>query len=212
MRGRGAKQWVIAAMGLAIALGIWQIATVRAEAAGAQQAPPTAVAVIDVGKVLDQLEEKRTRLADLEAFGQQLENRVADIDAERQKVLDDLDVLPKGTPQYYAKQDEAIHKQMELQSEKEFAQFRFNERKQRTKLELFNKILSAAGIYAQREGYDLVINDDRDLTIPDAQLGKMNDQSFQAFVMSRRVIYATDAVDITDEVAQHMNNNYKAAQ
>jgi outer membrane protein len=211
MRGR-AKQWIVALVSLAAVAGVWSVATVRAESASAQKATPTALAVIDIGKVLDQLDEKRARLAELEEYGRSLEAEVERIRVEKDAIVADLDVLPKNTAQFIAKQDQAIRKEMEFQGEKEFATFRFNERKQQTKLELFRKIESAAGIFAQREGYDIVINDDRDMTIPDGQVGQMSDQAFQAFVMSRRIIFATDAADITDEVAQMMNNNYKAAQ
>ncbi len=213
MLGRGVREWAMVGAVVATVLGAWAIAGVRAEAAAARQsAAPTSVAVVDVGKVLDQLEEKRSRLADLEEYGRNLEARVAEIEAELQGLIADLEVLPKGTAQFVEKQDEAIRKEMALQGEREFAQFRFNERKQRTKLELFNKIVSAAGIYADREGYDMVLNDDRDMNVPADQVGQMTDQAFQAFVLSRRVIHATDAIDITDEVAQMMNNNYRAAQ
>jgi outer membrane protein len=211
MRGR-AKQGIAALVGLAAIVGVWSVATVEAESMGVQKAPATSIAVIDIGKVLDQLDEKRARLAELEQYGNSLQEQVERIVLEKDAIVADLEVLPKDTPQFLAKQDQAIRKEMELQGEQEFAKFRFNERKQRTKLELFKKIESAAGIFAQREGYDIVINDDRDMTIPESQVGQMNDQAFQAFVMSRRVIFATGTVDITDEVAQMMNNNYKAAQ
>lgn len=210
MRGRG-NRLIVAIVGLAALAGVWGLASVRAETA-AQKAPSAAVAVIDIGKVLEQLDEKRSRLAELEEFGRAMEARMERINAEKDVIVADLEVLPRGTPQYLEKQDQAIRKEMELQGEQEFAKFRFNERKQQTKLELFNKIVSSAGIYAQREGYDIVLNDDRDMVVPQDQVGQMTDQAFQAFVMSRRVIFATDAVDITDEVAQMMNNNYKAAQ
>lgn len=183
-----------------------------ASAQGGAKAPAASVAVVNVGRVLELLDEKAQRVAELGEYGDRLQAGIRDIQARVEEAYADLQVLPKGNAQYVSKQDEAIRLEMKLQGEEEFAKFRFNERMQRTKMELFDKIVSAAGVYAQREGYDIVLNDDSDMTLPDERIGQMNDQTFMAFVRGRRVIFRTDGVDITDEVAQLMNNQHKAAQ
>jgi Skp family chaperone for outer membrane proteins len=192
-------------------LGVFRVGTVQGQPAGGTRgAHATSVAVVDVGRVLEALDEKAVEVARLGQFGQQLADEVQKIQDQRDAANADLDVLPKGTPQWEDKQNEAIRLEMKLQSEKEFAKFRLNKEKQRTKLELFNKIVEAAGTYAEREGYDIVLNDDRDMSIPPEQLGQLTDAQFESFVQSRRLIFATDASDITDEVAQMMNTQFKA--
>ena len=210
MRGRSAGRVAVVAAALAVGLGVWRIGSVEAQAPGSAGARATSVAVVDIGRVLGLLEERSDRLQELEDFGRRLEEDVQAVEEQFASATSDLEVLPRGTPQWDDKQTEAIRLEMRLQGEKEFAKFRMNERKQRMKLELFNKIVSAAGIYAQREGYDVVLNDDRDMTIQEAQVGQMTDAAFEAFVQSRRVIFASEGVDITEEVAQLMNNQFKA--
>ena len=210
MRGRDARRWAIA-IGMVLAgLGVIRVTSVQGEQAGVQGARATSVAVVDVGGVLEKLDEKAMEVQRLGEFGQRLSDEVQKIKEQGDAANADLEVLPKGTDQYTDKKNEAIRLQMKLQYEQEFAKFRLNEEKQRTKLKLFNKILEAAGIYAEREGYDIVINDDRDMTIPPEQIGQLTDAQFESFVQSRRLIYAKEAVDITDEVAQMMNTQFKA--
>lgn len=210
MRGREARRWAIVAVMVLAGAGMFRVASVEGQPAGVQSARPTSVAIVDVGRVLEALDEKAVEVQRLGAFGQKLADQVQEIQKQLDAANSDLDVLPKNTPQYEDKQNEAIRLQMKLQGEKEFAKFRLNKEKQRTKLELFNKIVSAAGIYAEREGYDIVLNDDRDMTIPSEQLGQLTDPQFESFVQGRRLIYAKDAVDITDAVATMMNNQFKA--
>lgn len=209
MRRHGARRWA-AVIGVVLAgIGAIRVASVQAQGTPSG-ARATSVAIVDVGRVLDALDEKAIEVARLSEYGQRLASDVQSIQSQLDAATADLDVLPKDTPQWEDKQNEAIRLQMKVQAEQEFAKFRLNKEKQRVKLKLFNKILEAAGTYAEREGYDIVINDDRDMTIPAEQLGQLTDAQFESFVQSRRVIYAKDSVDITDAVAQMMNTQYKA--
>jgi Skp family chaperone for outer membrane proteins len=90
--------------------------------------------------------------------------------------------------------------------ETEIAERTLAEHQKLMQLALFNKITEAVRAYADREGIDVVLTNDSGVEIPQ----DLSDQQFLAAVTGRRVVFASDAIDITEEVAQAMNNEYRA--
>ncbi|MGD1916036.1 MAG: hypothetical protein ACFCBV_07605, partial [Phycisphaerales bacterium] len=76
--------------------------------------------------------------------------------------------------------------------------------------ELYEKALGAVEVVAERDGWQLVIHTGQRAAVP----RNPNVRAEQAmdfvedWIQSRRVIYSSDAIDITESVIQHMNNRY----
>jgi Skp family chaperone for outer membrane proteins len=168
------------------------------------------VAVVDIAQVLEQLSEKREREMQLESEIGERQDRLDRLKGQADLAKQDLEVLLRGTKEFRERQEEAIRLEGRLQIENEIAQRRLSQSRMRMQLELFNKILEAAQRYADREGFDIVLSSDVSDPIPEVAAEQMQPQEFMAMLASRRVVHASGAVDITDEVAQMMNNEFRA--
>jgi Skp family chaperone for outer membrane proteins len=194
----------LAIAGLAIALG-WHATTPPAGANALQTAPTTSIAVIDLASVLDQLEERVVREGELKAEIEAREGRIREIEQQLNAVQQELDVMPGGTDRREAKLEEAVRMRMQVEFESNFANRVVAVQRKEMQLALFNKIKAATDAYAKAEGWDAVLVTDHNSQIPEG-LGPQ--ETFGAIV-STRVLSAGDAIDITDEVARRMNNEFK---
>ena len=165
------------------------------------------IVVVDVKKLFDSLKEK----VDLEAkmkTGQvkltaELNKKKAAID----KLKNALPGLRRGSPDYNAKRDELELKTIELQ-----AWATLQERKvARTNVvqtgSLYHKMSASIAEISKSNGYDLVLYKERPLSL----VGIKSTQ-ISAVLQSRKVIYVSERLDITDLVVLKMNNDYVNGQ
>jgi len=164
------------------------------------------VAVVSISKVLEQLDERLDKESELGAIGRKRQDEVNAIGEQARSAMAELDVLPKGTPDFKAKREEALRLEARFRMEKQLAELTLGEQQKSMQLELFNKIVAAVKSYAEQEGFDIVLTNDSNAVIPD----DLPDQQFLAAVTGRRIVYAREDIDITDEIVLAMNNAYKA--
>ncbi len=177
----------------------------------ATQAQPTKVAMIDIMVLINGLTELEDRNAQTkaarEAFLKQLEADEAQI-----KLLEDEVKAGAQPGQAYAQ----MEKIAELQERK--ATFKVRQEKILSLLDLRNaqnirdlytKAQAAIEQVAKADGYDLVILDDRPVTLsPNGNGGVLNDE-----ILKKRVLYANDAtINITQRVLTVMQNDYAAGK
>jgi Skp family chaperone for outer membrane proteins len=144
-----------------------------------------------------------------------LQDMAAEIDAEKERreaeiesLRQEVDALQPG--------DTKDAKQRDLQeaviSYQSWARFTADEADIEQALawqDLYRSIKQAAAALAQAEGYDLVIVDDSlgELSVnPNAQVSRS--AQIQQQMRSRRLLYASETVDITDELILRMNNAF----
>jgi Skp family chaperone for outer membrane proteins len=172
----------------------------------AGQARPTVVAVVSISKILTALREREDKEAELRNMGTQRESVVNALGEKARSAVQELEVLKAGTDDWKAKREEAMRFEAQFRLETEIAERTLSEYQKLMQLALFNKITAAVRAYAEREGIDLVLTNDSGAEIPQ----DLPDQQVLAAMTGRRVAFASEAIDITDEVALAMNNEYKA--
>ena len=168
--------------------------------------PCACVATIDLGRVLERMDERIDRERELQEFIAQLESEVNELRAQAETAQGDLEILVQGTPEFEEGQRAAIRAVARFRFEAEFAERRATERRKTMQLQLFDQIKAATAQFAEAEGYDLVMHDDSTEQLPP----EITEQQASLAIASRRVIYSASGVDITDAVAQRMNNEYAA--
>lgn len=201
-------RWILVLALAAIAGAMWhgQISPALAQGGGVITSCTTCVAVIDVDRVLSQLQEKGDREAELQGFGQGLQDELDQLQATVKQMENDLKVLARGTPEYEKAALQLLDARQQLEFKRQVAEVRFGERQKSITVAMFNQIADAATRYAQREGIDIVLSDDQ-------AMGLSNDlpnEVVQARLQTKKVIYAMPSKDITDDVATMMNNEYRA--
>lgn len=164
------------------------------------------IATIEINSVLDQLDEKSTREQELQDYLTQLEGRVQRLQTELNSKQQELELLPQGDPEYQEVAEEIIRRSISLRGEQELAQALAEKKRKEIQLDLFNKIKETAGRYASEEGVDVVLINDSKEPIP----REMSAQQVQGAILSRRILWANESLDISGAVASKMNNEFKA--
>ncbi|MBK7403249.1 MAG: OmpH family outer membrane protein [Phycisphaerales bacterium] len=199
------KLALISASIAVVALAGWRAGAGSVDATSLAQ--PTTVAIVDVERALNKL----TELTDM---NKKLEDRVkvrqADLDQLR-KQLEDLQEKLDSAPENDLEGRRTLRAQIYELRETATARTKayqslINIEKGEIIRPLYLKLTDAIKETAQKQGYDLVLFDDRSLQVP-ADTESIVNQAIQA----KRLLFANDALDITDQVVTLMNNKYGVA-
>lgn len=197
-------------VGLLLA-GVVAMFAFSAGAAYMLRAQPTAVATVNLSKVLDGMEERAAAERDLETMRASFQTtdkakldefeaqqkQLADIvdRAERTKKLEELELAQL---QHAAWQRVKVE-QLDIEQSVRFQ-------------DLYKKVNAAIADMAKAEGWELVIVDDSSSDFsynPQAQMPRAIQTKQQ--IVSRRVLWRDNRIDITDALVQRMNNAFQAA-
>ncbi len=169
-------------------------------------AQPTTVAIVDVERALNELEELSTLNKSLEANAKQRQENLDVLRNENDSLKAELSELPTNAKE---RQREIRARIFELN---ETIKARFNAYQTLIDIEkgeiispLYAKLLTAVGEVSAREGYELVLFDDRTLQVPEGVQAVVNDA-----IQQKSILYASDRLDITDQVVLLMNNKFQA--
>lgn len=189
-----------------VGVGLLNLSVDSASARRPAAADKSPIATLDLNGVLSTLEEREVREKELQAVIQEQTTKLEELKKTAEQAQADLKVLPERTKDWKKKREEAIRLAMRLEGEDKLAKAIVEEERKKLSLDLFTKIKDAAGRFAQREGYVMVLSNDSNIDIPiDAP-----ETQVQAAMVGRRVLYRADASDITQAVAQMMNTEFKA--
>jgi hypothetical protein len=73
---------------------------------------------------------------------------------------------------------------------------------------LYDKSLAAIDTFAKKEGFDLVLVDDRAIVMP--PMGSSTEREVNGLANTREVLFARDGLDVTDRLISWMNTAYAA--
>lgn len=169
---------------------------------GAKQ--PTRVAVVDIKAAFDSLHEKAKIEADFQARATQIkieqDRRQKEIDALR----GDIEVIPTGTPDHDRKMEELQKAGINAQAWIQFTTTKLNRDRVRATEGLYKKLLGEIEKVAKAEGYDVVLFKEQIPNFPP----NVEPQQLAALIQVRKVLYASDDIDITSGVVQKMNREF----
>lgn len=189
---------------IAVVLGSLAVAG----ATSALRAQPTAVAVADLQGIFNALKEKTAIEAQIKTETEQLQQQEQEKRKAISQMRQDLGVLAPGSDAYKQKENQLKQAAIELQVWTQFQQQQLTSERSIQIESLYRQTVAAIGRIAQDNGYDLVLYTDG--AEPDFQYE--NAQQLAAQIQMRKVLYASNAVNITDQVIQRMNNEYEAGQ
>lgn len=190
-----------------IAAALFLVALAGAGAGTAMRAQPTAVAVVDLSVLSNQLNERTKIESDLQARQEDLQRQQEERKNQINRLQQDLAVLAPGTSAYQQKEQELQKAVLEFQVWSNFESQRLNRERGIQKENLYRKVLDAVAKVAQANGYDLVLFKEGK---PDFNYENL--QQLDALIHMRKVLYASESVDITSQVIDRMNNEFQAGQ
>jgi len=192
-------QWVFGAAALLL------VGAVVAVGQNAMQAEPTAVAVVDVQAVFDALDEKEAIENQLQQRAQQLQQEEKQRRQEIEQMRSDLEVLGSDSEAYQQQQEEVQQKLIEFRSWRQYSKQKM-QRLRGLKIEsLYQKTADAAGRVAEDNGYDMVL-----YKASSTDLNYENSEQLSQMLQMRKVLWARDQLDVTDQVIQRMNNEFES--
>jgi uncharacterized membrane protein (UPF0127 family)/Skp family chaperone for outer membrane proteins len=173
-------------------------------------AAPARVATIKLKLVLENMQETidaQQQIADLQ---KQLDAMTRTNQADL-KILQDKAVDPatRGTAARDAAVDELDRKSFSLRQEELAAKLKIQRLSSRQLVNGFREINAAVKDLATQRGYDVVVIDNSEVLPPNSE-DLANQQTVSNLIFDRRVLRASDQVDISIDVITELNKGYKA--
>lgn len=185
------------------ALAVLVVGLVGVNAQGVLSGEPTAVGVIDLANLYDSLREKQQIDAEL----QTIRTKLTEENDKRKKEIEqlelDLNMLVPGTPPHgdalETYEETALDYQVWIQFEQ-----RKLAREANVQVQKLQKSLEAAiQAVAEAQGVDIVLYKQQSLRLGTNQQGRPQTANINV------VAWSNNAVDITDAIAQQMNNDFE---
>ena len=167
-------------------------------------AKPTAVAVVDIQKAFDALAEKDQIEADLRTKAEQLKQLEDDKKKKIRDIQADLEILAPDTEPWLRKKDELDKALIELQVWRTFETNNLNNERGVQVENLYRKMIDSIGKVAKANGYDVVLFKEKPVRFAGAK-----PEQIPALIQVRKVLWAADELDLTDQVITDMNNQFK---
>lgn len=170
------------------------------------QALATPVAVVDVAKIMLGMELVKTESAKLKA---DFDTKQKSLDGMRKKIDDlitQVKAAPKDSPEKRALAFDQIKAEAEHKMSGELFQRDLNLRQGDLYKQAFLEVNAAIDQVAKQNGYQLVLRNDADVELP----ANISGQDMESFIANQRVFYADSSLDITEQVVQLLNNQFKA--
>jgi Skp family chaperone for outer membrane proteins len=161
------------------------------------------LAVVNVQTVFNTMDEKAAVEADIVQQAERLQKEEQDRQNAIRALQSDLDILAKDSAAYTQTRNTLEQKAIEFQAWKQYMQRKLESEKTIRTEGLYNNALAVVARLAEQNGYDLVLQKD-DTSSMKAQ----NQQQLIALILSRKVLYSSAKLDITDQVIQICNNEF----
>ncbi len=167
---------------------------------------PANIGLVNLDTLMDKLEEAKAKKSELESKGKDRQAQLDEIVNRLKKAKQDLDLLPPDSPQRIEKGVEVIELQAQAEGKKNALQTVINIENGKVVKDLYLKVVAAAERLAQKEGLDLVMMDDRVMELPPGG----SDRDMNMAIQSKRVLFAQKGMEVTEQLATLMNNEYNA--
>ena len=168
------------------------------------------IAVVDLGKLTQQLTEQAADQQIMQSRLNQFKQEVA----KRKKVIQKLEeplnpqsviALKPNTPEYKAQANKLLKASLKLQVFEQFTQDRLKIKQRMLTADIYRDVNNAVAQYAKTHGIDLVLVTHKF----DYNVTSTRDLMLQ--IANRAVLYHDGAVDITDPLVRIMNQAYQKA-
>jgi Skp family chaperone for outer membrane proteins len=192
---------------LAAAAGGAAIAAFAGQAtATARTAPaPTRVAVVDLVKVIERLDERSDWEVQISALGKKVQEEFA----SRRKAIETMaDELEKASEaDRTALRDKIAFEQLRFEQWEQIKKIEIDRERALMWQSMYRNIRTESQKLADAEGWDIVMVNDG---VTEIQLQRESksplEQQAQEQIVRRRVLYAGKSTDVTDQLVVRMNN------
>ncbi|MCH2134028.1 MAG: OmpH family outer membrane protein [Phycisphaerales bacterium] len=192
-------------VGLCLVLLVALIGNSRTDATQGAPATKTAVAVVNLEKTFNGLEEWTAAESQIIEMGATIEDEATRRREMVEGLFADTEDYPVGSEKFKEAQRKYEIAALEFQAYVAMHQSRRMEFNDYEIRRIYEKIKSSAQQMADERGIELILVDDSVVPIPP------NTTDILAQISSRRVLFARTQLDITDALITQMNTAFRAA-
>lgn len=197
--------------GVAICLGTTAMLGFRA--ATRAEPRPVSIAVVDMFKLMNSLDELQQDKTELDAMRKRYQDEVDQDLAQIKSIESDLQELNMPDDEKFQKTIRRLELRSNANAKVQRSKLILGFEDNRRTIDRYNKLVEAAGALAKEQGYDLVmVRSDQHAfgALPDPAESNIDPPQLQDIMLLRQMLYVNDAIDITDQLIKRMNNEFKA--
>ncbi len=192
---------------VALAAGIVLSSMVGSHGQADGGAAPTSVAVVDIRRVFENMDEIAAMRAEIRSKQEALTRKEQQRRKAIQQLEADLGLLNPEQEDFQNTREEIKTKLVELRVWKEVNAQSLEAEAGLQLAMAYRRATQEIEQIAQRQGYDLVLFRD-----DDKEIRGQNQQQVLQQIALHKVLYSNDAIDLTDRVTQQLNNRYNAGR
>ncbi len=181
-----------------------------ADASNVYVAPaPINVGLVDLALLMNNLQELKDRNDQTMGKGKSLETKLEEVKTQMKSIETELkEVIPETDTKMRL---EKVAQQFELQATYEARLKAYQRIIDLDHGDILNdvypKVVDAMKRFATKEGLDVILVDDRPIPLP--RNGTVKD--YNEVIQRKRILFARDGLDLTEQVTTMMNNEYAAS-
>jgi Skp family chaperone for outer membrane proteins len=164
---------------------------------------PTVTVTINFEALFSSLEERVFEESKVQAL---IEDMNAEIEQRRQEITEyeqEFELYEAGSQKWQELLQGQQLKVLEYQAQVEYSKSRKARELSKGTRKVYMNIRESAAKLAGQNGWDYVVVNDAAITLPE---GDNVDIGLE--ISSRRILYANDALDVTDQLISYMNGNF----
>lgn len=197
----------------------WGGRTASATEADRMAAQSTGVAVINFKRVIENLTEFKDGMKVIEDQGKASQPKVDELLAQLKKANEDIKALPETTSlkERLDMQQKALEIEALLEARTRTLRLQLDVQTGDVLRQTFDKIVLAADKLAAKDGWDMILIDDRGVKpperLPKGEDGKdgrrLRSDEVMSIIQQRTILSASKRVDVTDSLVELMNSEFK---
>lgn len=199
------NQWSLSILIASVVLAagaVW-----RAGAQNGAPAPTGHIATVDLTRIFDDLDERASRESELKNFIEQQNQKITALGDQLEQAKADIELLVKGTAERRRKAEDVARLGLDAEVQRRWAEQLIDRRRAEVFADIFAEIKDATARVSAQQGFDLVLSSDADGEIPTD-----TEAHVRGAMGAQRVLFSSDAIDITHAVVLFMNNQWNAGQ
>ena len=161
---------------------------------------PPVIATVDLERVFHEIEVRKQAEVSLQAQIKVFRVREQELRTEAERHAADLEMYAPGTDKYDTAQKQHMQSVLDFSAMGEFIEYRLDATRAEARRDLFAEIVEEAAKYAEQNGIDFLFANDSKRSLENG-----TDRQIVQQLALRRMIYADDAYDITDELIDWIN-------
>lgn len=165
----------------------------------------TSVAVVDVEKAMNSLDEMSAIEAGMKVQLETVKQEQTERQSKLKQLQEDLNLLQPGSSAFKDKFNEFQLRAIELKSWFEFQQNNLNRERILQFGSLYRKLTDHLQRVAAENGYDVIMFKEQEAP----NFDNVKPEALATIIGMRKVLWARSDLDITDQVVLRMNNDYK---